>query len=359
MSELNPSHHPQFAVDGESKASLARDLLSLETHEDELGVRTLEARFANWGQTEAGGTGFLYFDGQSIGLGRTIDVSAGDAGSEANVFSGPITSIAGSYVQGSTPVVTLRAEDPLVKLRMRSHTRTWESTSDADIASRVGSDAGATPDTSTTGPTHTQLWQVSQSDLALLRERARAVDARITLDDRTLRFVPRRGAGGGDPIRLTRLNELLHCEVTADLAHQRKSVKVHGWSVADKDGIHEEADDGALGSESNGNPTGASILDELGWDAVEHYHLESPATTDEARALAEALFRARARGFVRARCITTGTPALRVGAEVELVDLGPWYSGRYTTSSVRHRWSTRDGLRTFFVAERVNLGEGT
>ena len=355
--DLLPAPRPQFAVDGETKASLARDLLMLRAHEDERGVRTFEARFANWGARDDGTTGFLYFDGAVLGLGRRLDASAGPVSAEASIFSGPITAIAASFDQGGTPAVTVLAEDDLVRLRMGQRSRVFESATDGDIAGQVAEGLSLQSDAAATGATHVQLWQVNQTDLGLLRERARAADARVTLDDRTLRFVPRANSAGGDPTRLTRLNELLHFEVMADLAHQRTAVVVHGWSVADKDGIHERADDGALGSESNGNPTGASVLDELGWEAVEHLHLEAPATVEEARGLAEAAFRERARRFVAGRGVTTGSPALRVGGEVELLDLGPWFSGVYRLTSVTHCWDLRSGLRTRFVARRPNLGE--
>ena len=85
-------------------------------------------------------------------------------------------------------------------------------------------------------------------------------------------------------------------------------------------------------------------------------HLEMPASRTEAQALARAEMLQRGRRFVVGRGMTSGTPKLKVGAEVELSDVGAWFSGRWNVCAVRHYFDFSQGLRTHFVAERVDMG---
>lgn len=345
---------PRFSVEGEAVPQLDADLLSLEVRHDEDGLSSLEARFNNVG-TEADG-GYRWFDGAVLNLGKALKVAAGEQDSEALLFSGAITALGGRFGESHGAEVTIRAEDAAMLLRMGQSTRTWEDVSDADIAGQVASGRGMSIEGSVDGPTHTQLWQVNETDLAMLRRRARAVDARIEVGDTTLAFVPRRPDDDPEPIPLTTLRELIRFEATADLAHQRTEVRVHGWSVADKADIHESADGSAVTAESAGGPTGPRVLDDLGWEAIEHHHLEAPASGEEARALATAMMRQRARRFLTATGMTSGTPKLRVGSRIDVADAGPMFSGRWTVAAVRHRFDAVRGLRTYFVAERTDLG---
>lgn len=344
-------NRPRFAVEGQAESGLTADLISLEAQADEAGLSTLEARFLNWT-----GSAYRYFDGQPLQLGRNLRVVAGDEDNEAVIFTGAITALVAQFPGAEPPHILLRAEDAGQVLRMGQRTRVFEQMSDSEIAARIAGDRGMQAGGEIAGPTHTQLWQVNQSDLGLLRQRARAVDARIVVADQALNFEPRRGAEAGTPIQLTRLRELLSFEACADLAHQRTEVQVHGWSVADKAAIHVSAGESEVGAESSGGRTGPQVLDALGWSAVEHHHLDVPSTEAEARSLATALARRRARRFLTGRGKTSGTPALRVGCQVDLLDLGPWFSGVWDVVAVRHSFDERSGLRTWFVCERVDLG---
>lgn len=348
---------PRFEVDGSEEARLAEDLLRLEATEDEEGMARLEAVFLNWGRVdESSEPGFAYFDGTILELGKEIVVHAGAEDNEAQIFQGVITAIEGCYPELRPPEIVVRAEDPLQWLRMRQRTRTFEEASDADMAGQVATDHGLTGDTSTEGPSYTQFWQVNQSDLGFLRERARAVDARIAWEEGRLVFAPRR-ADDAQPIPLSRESELLRFNVCADLAHQRTEVRVHGYSVADKDGIHESAGAEAASSEATGGgSTGPDVLGGIQSEAIEDLHLEAPVTSEEAAALARSLMRRRMRRFVCGRGVTSGTPRMHVGSKVDLVDLGDWFAGVYHVAQVRHTFDQVDGLRTHFRAERADLG---
>jgi phage protein D len=105
-------------------------------------------------------------------------------------------------------------------------------------------------------------------------------------------------------------------------------------------------------------PSATEIIRDAWGEAVEDPHLEQPATEGEARALARARMKARARRFVTGRGVTSGTAALRVGRKMELLDLAPWFSGVWEATEVRHRFDPAEGCRTEFAACRAALEQG-
>jgi uncharacterized protein len=352
------SDKPRFTVEGEAKARLTIDLVRMEVSQDEEGLSRLELTLRNWGPPEDGrAPDFLYFDGRALDLGRAIEVSAGEGDAEAVIFKGTISAIAGIFSERREPELRVHAEDALQQMRMRQRTRFYERDDEAAMVSRIARDHGLRPRADAKGTEHEELWQVNENDLSFLRQRARAADARLEVEDGELRFLPRRVPGSA-PIVLSKEGDLLRFETAVDLAHQRTRVVVHGYSVANKEAIHEAADVNDLRAEATGGKTGPEVLEQLGWEAVEHLHQEMPATREEALALARAEMLRRGRRFLFGRGTTSGTPKMHVGSEVDLLDLGDWFSGRWHVCSVRHIFTLGEGLRTHFAAERVDIGRG-
>lgn len=345
---------PRLLLDGAEDTALGRDLIRLETREDDQGVAELEAVFLNFGLGERrSAPGFVHFDRARLDFGRRI---AAEVGGET-FFDGFIGAIGGSYPEQRPPELTILAEDALARLRLARRSRSFEQRSDAAMLREIAGAQGLRDEVALDGPTHALRWQVGQSELSLLRERAAALDGRIALEDGVLqvRDAPREAP----PIALSRLNELIRFDCRADLAEQRSAVAVHGWDVAAKRGVTGEADAAAARAVALAEGrSGAEIIREAWGEAAEALHLEQPATEGEARALAEARMKARARRFVTGRGTTSGTPALRVGRKVELLDLGPWFSGLWEVTEVRHRFDQASGFRTDFAACRAALEPG-
>jgi phage protein D len=352
------SSRPIIAIDGQEDSALGRDLIRLETRSDANGVDELEAVFLNFGAAEGASTpGFVHFDAARVDFGKGITVAFAVSGSAETVFEGTISAIGGLYPEHRPPELRILAEDNLARLRLKRMSRVFEQTGDADILTQLIQDAGLRADVQLDSPSHAQRWQVGQSELSLLRERARALDARIATRDGTVRITTQ--PDGAPPITLTRLNELIRFDARADLTEQRSAVRVHGWDVGGKQAITEEAaDDIARAVAEAQGRTGAEIVRDAWGEAPEDLHLDGPSTTDEARSLAEGRMKHRARHFVTGRGVTRGTPAMRVGGRVELLDLGPWFSGVWEVTAVRHCFNQASGYRTEFEACRAALEPG-
>lgn len=346
---------PTIRVDGTAQGPLAdEDLMSVLVEETTLGLFRCEASFRNWGSA-SGAVGFTYFDRKVLDFGRAFSIEFGAPGVSGPVFAGRITAIEGRYPSGQIPEVLVLAEDRLQDLRMERRTRSFENLSDADIVRRIAAAQSLQAQVDVDGPTHRIAVQLNQSDLAFLRERAAAVDAELWIDNKTI-YVQARARRNAGSVSLTYGKDLLEFTATADLAHQRSTVRVTGWSVADKQPIKADATDAALRGELTGLQGGGGILAGALAPHTETVALATPLAQPEAQALAEARYRERARGFVRGTGVTDGNPKVRVSARLTLSGLGPLFDGDYTVTRARHSFTLRDGFRTTFDVERPGIG---
>ena len=346
------SARPTVAVAGEVREDLADDLLAMRVEETTDGLYACEATFANWGPVGGGEVDFLYLDRETFDFGTelTIDALAGEE--RKTVFEGRVTALE-SQVQGpQPPTLVVMAEDRLQDLRMTRRTRTFEDVTDREVAEQIARDHSLQTDLDLDGPTHSVLAQVNRSDLAFLRDRARAVDAEVWVEGETLRVQDRARRDAGD-LTLTFGEGLRTFTGRADLAHQQTEFVVSGWDVQAKESIDETAEESAIQGELNGGLSGAAALEASLGSRTEQMAHTTPLTSEEGQAAAKAAFQQRARRFVEARGEAEGDARLRVGAQVEFVGVGDLFEGgRYTVTQVRHTFDSEDGYRTRFTAQR-------
>ena len=345
---------PTIRVGDADQPALVQGLLSLLVAEQVNGLYRCEARFGNWGSPPAGGggtAGFLYFDRQLLDFGKPFSVKLGDD----VIFDGRIMGLEADFPEGRAPEITVLAEDRLQDLRMTRRTRTFENASAADAIRQIASDHGLTAEVDLPGPTHKVLAQVNQTDLAFVRDRARAVGAEVWITGSALKVKPRASRAGA-PVRLTHGKELREFSVLSDLARQHTSLVVSGWDTSAKDAITHEATDQVVQGELGGDTSGAALLREAIGERKASVTHTAPATSREAQDRAEAAFRAQARRFLTGRGIAEPNAQLRVGAQVELKGLGPLFDGSYYLADVAHLFDGAHGMRTEFSAERPGIG---
>jgi phage protein D len=344
------SARPLIALDGRDNPKLSDGLTRLAVSEDTEGLYRCEAAFGNWGDV-GGRADYLYFDRRTFDFGKGLRVTFHGH----TLFDGRIMALEAQYKENGPRHLNVLAEDRFQDLRMTRRTRTFNDVTDADVFMRVANDHGLTSDVDVRGPTHKVLSQTNQSDLAFLRERARASDAEVWMDGSKLYAKGRSGRDGGTR-KLTYGAELLEFSVLADLAHQRTSVYANGWDVAGKRALQFEATDSVISPELDRDTSGASILASAFGKRKEALAHTVPLTEQEAQAHAESFFKRTARRFVVGRGVCTAAVGLRVGGYVELAGLGPLFNGRYYLAEVRHTFDFVRGVRTSFTAERPGLG---
>jgi phage protein D len=344
------SSRPAINVDGQDDAVLSEGLQRMEILETVQGLYRCEAVFANWGP-RGGGVDFLYFDRAKLEFGKGFKVKFGDD----TLFDGRIMGLEAAFPEGGAAEISVLAEDRFQDLRMTRRTRTFNDVSDADVVQQIANDHGLTPSVQMNGPNYKVLAQVNQSDLAFLRERARAVDAELWMDGSTLKASTRANRRG-NAIELTMGHELRSFTALADLANQRSTVSANGWDVAGKSALKYDADDSVISSELNGDTSGVSILKSALGERKEAVAHAVPLNSQEAQAIAESYFKSCARRFVVGRGVAETQSKLRVGAVLDLKNLGPLFNGKYYVVESRHRFDSQRGLRTEFSAERPGIG---
>ncbi|HEY8561385.1 MAG TPA: hypothetical protein VIL74_13495 [Pyrinomonadaceae bacterium] len=342
---------PTILIDGREDASLAGGLVYLLIAERTDGLYRCEARFGNWGPKDDA-TDFLYFDRKTLDFGKEFQVRLG----QDEIFKGKITALEADFPEGRPPEITALAEDALQNLRMTRRTRAFENMSDADVFRKIAGEHNLTANISLSGAAHKSLAQVNQSDLAFMRERARALDAEIWVNDKELSVKPR-AERGREKVRLQYQGNLREFKVVADLANQRTSVLASGWDVAAKKEIKKEATESVLSGELGEDASGIGILREKFGVRKELLAHGVPLTGSEAQAIAESHLKRAARQFVTARGAAEPNAKLRVGALVELDGLGKMFSGKYYVAEIAHIFDSRKGLRTEFRAERTGIGK--
>ena len=342
---------PVIAIDGADDPSLSVELISIIISEDTTGLYRCEATFGNWGG-KGSTPDFLYFDRRKFDFGKSFKIKlAGDT-----LFDGKIMALEGQFHDQGSRSINVLAEDRFQDLRMTRRTRSFEDTSDADLFSRIANDHGLTADVDVTGPTHKVLAQVNQSDLAFMRERARALDAEIWMDGSKL-FVKSHASRNAGTRKMTYGQNLYEFSVIADLANQRTSVTVNGWDVAGKKGLQYEATDSVISGELNGGLSGASILEQAFGQRKESLAHTVPLSAQEAQVEAQSYFKLMARRFVVGRGVGETHARLRVGSYVELDAVGKLFNGKYYVTEVKHVFDLMRGIRTSFKVERPGLGK--
>lgn len=346
---------PRISIAGREVPELSEGLLEMSIEETTAGLFSCEALFGNWGSA-SGSVGFLYFDRRVLDFGAAMAIVMGDGATVAPVFEGRITAIEGRYPRQRPPALQVLAEDRCQDLRMVRRTRTFEDITDRDVFRDIAGEHGLTPQLDIDGPTYKTLAQVNQSDLAFLRDRARAIDAEVWVEGAQLFAQARTRRKAAAPVALTYGHGLREMTATADLAHQRTRLAVGGWDVAAKEAIDESADDAEVRNELGGRTSGSRLLSETFGDRPDRIVHTVPLTGDEARAVAAARYREIARKFLTAEGIADGDARLKVATEVTLSGLGPLFDGPWYVSAVRHTFDARNGYMSRFCCERAGLG---
>jgi len=343
-------------IDGQVHQAATRDAVAALVEETIEGLYRCEITLTNFGQTQDRRTDYLYLGRDPLDFGKEIGLGLGPGDPPATVFTGRITALEAEYLEGSGARLRVLAEDRLQDLRMTRRTRSFEDLSDSDVIAQIAREHGLTPEVDLPGPSHATLAQVNQSDLAFIRERARACGAEIWVEGSTLHAAPRT-ARSAEPVELVYGGSLRAFSVRADLAHQCTELAVGGWDVAAKEAIRETSGPGDVSAELEGQVGGSAILQEKFGERVETLVHPTPVTPQGATTLAQAHYRERARRFVTGSGLADGTPQIRVGTTVTLGRLGALFNGTYTVVRVRHIYTLETGYRTEFDVERPWIGQ--
>jgi phage protein D len=335
----------------------ARDLLcAMRMEEAEGGMSTLELRFVNWTASGDGHAELAFDSRSSLKLGAELAVYAGDTAAPREIFKGRVSAMEMVCNHGAPPELAVLAEDALTAARRGRRSKIYNDVSPADVARAIAGDLGLNPQVSGLS-TPTATWaQLNETDLSFLRRLLARFDADLQVVGADLQVSPRKDVSRGT-IDLTLYSQLANVRISADLADQVTAVTVAGWNARDGAAVK-----GEVSSLTNAGPgRGKSGLDwaqEVFGSRSEHLSTPAVASSDEARAVAEAALDQRARRFVRAEGTAEGNAGLRVGSSVRIAGVSAQYDNTYYVVRACHLIDLQKGYRTDFNAECAYLGNG-
>jgi phage protein D len=344
-----PPLRPGILINETDSPALTVALLDLSVIDDGRAPSRCEARFANWGRVGAG-SDYLFFDRRLLDFGARLRVTLADV----TVFDGRVVAIDAGYDAGAAATIGVCAEDRLRDLAMVRRTRMFERMTDFQIVSQIAADHGMSAQAPGGGPAHPAVPQPNQTDLEFLHQRLAPIDASLWVEGNMLHAQSTAARDHGTVV-LRQGAELRQLSVVADVRASRNRVVVSGWDVGRRTPIEESATDAVIAAELAGRLSSASILTTAFGQREERIVDAVPLSAAEARARATSVFRGRARQFVAARGVCVADGRVRVGAYVDLQQVGSLFSGRYHVTAVQHQFDNTGGLRTWFCASAPGL----
>jgi uncharacterized protein len=376
---LPPSYYaPEFVFEVEGRAldpAQKGDVLEVKVVLSVDELASVDVRLNNYDDSTFD---LKWSDSDLFRLGKVVHVRLGYADRLTSMFRGRITSLSPEFPSGGPPTLTVRAMDPLVKLknsRPPADGVTYEHKRDWEIAQAVADRHDVRLEADREGPQHDFVVQRNIDDLAFLTERAARIDFKVfmRIDPDNGRDVlhfkrPRDGRQAG-PLRTYQLAwgtlqttstppSLIEFKPTISASDQVQSVTVRGWDVERKLEIeHTAVAETTPGVSGSGDDTGPAAAEQVGGSAgKKEVVVNAPvATAEEARHLAESLLAERAYAFLTGSGKTIGLPDLRPGDNVEIRGVGERFSGTYFVTRTTHVLNT-NGYTTEFDVRKTYQG---
>ena len=283
--------------------------------------------------------------------GNPVEIGFGYRDQTPPLMTGEITGVEPAFLLAQAPTLTLRGHDRRHRLMRARRTRTFTNCKDSDIASRLAGEAGLGPDVQDSGVTLPYVLQHNQTDLEFLSMRARRIGYEVSVQDRTLRFGPRK-TDQSPVLTLHREVELLEFRPRLCTLGQVSEFEVHGWSAQDKKEVIGRAKVGDESKLMGGSRSGPASVRQAFEPPVSARVSQPVHGQEEADQLARRGFVEMALGHIRAEALCIGEPRLRAGTVVKVEGLGERFSGLYYITSVEHRFGRNKGYRTAFSARR-------
>jgi len=314
---------PTLSIDGQDNPALSAGLLNMAVVENTSGLCRCEATVGNWGSVN-NSVGYLYFDRNVLDFGQAFRIKL----DTSTIFDGLIVGFEAQYPSGQPPALRVLAEDRRSALRTKRRSRTFSKIGDAALFNQIATEYGLTPHINITSPIQATLEQVDQSDLALLYDRARAIDAAVWLDGDTLNARSHTDPG----LPLLHLNygaNLSEFTVLDELTPQRAMLTAHDWATLSR-----------LTATLGDFITGIQTQIAIGFRGIPGSQVELGVGPNTGHVIV-------------GHGIISGAHVLHVGTYVALQNLGPLFSGDYFVSEVEYLFDIAHGLRIEFAVERL------
>jgi len=300
--------------------------------------------------------------------GKRLELRMGYRSQMLLMLTGEITTLEPSFPESGSPTLSVRGLNVLHSLRTEQHSYGWEKKRDSDIAVELGKmpvkpgkpglNLKVEIDPSRQETAEAFVLMYNQFDIVFLMERARRHGYEVVLvekdatGDRHLYFGPSKSRLAAPTYKLEWGRSLCSFKPKLSTARQISSVNVRGWdrsanklidvTVSWKDLVPPPP------------PAEQKRLELLAqaFDNRKEVITDEPVrNAAEAKQKAEGKLRRQLTEMVTASGVTVGLPDLRAGRKVQILGLGPRYSGNYYITQTTHTMGD-SGYRTQFEARR-------
>lgn len=285
-------------------------------------------------------------------LGKEIKIALGFDQTE-ELITGEITGLEPTFAEKSTLLV--RGYDRLHRLRFGAKRRSFKDMKDSDIAKKIASETGLSPEVDNTATKYPYISQNNQSNYDFLSDRVKRIGYEMFVDAK--KFIFRKSAESKAPdLTLQHALDLQSFSIKVKTLTEGSEVEVRGWDIKEKKEISFIASKGSETTKMSGkvsgfelsgkafakSPSPTAVIDE---QIIDSSHAEN---------MAKAKYNSALKEFISGEGVCGGNPAIRAGKTVEIKGVGKRFSGPYYIVSTVHAFDSR-GYTTKFNARRTGI----
>ena len=297
--------------------------------------------------------------------GQQLELKMGYLGSTRLMLRGEITTLEPNYPGSGPPTLTVRGLNVLHSFRSAQHTWTWHKKRDSDIAKEIGGkpvskdqpglgmEVRVDADASRRETEERFVFMNNRYDILFLLERARLHGYSVFLDEDSQTRRPFLYFGPSNRLRdvtykLEWGKSLVQFRPTLTTTNQISTVTVRGWDRKTKKPIEGSAKLGDKDVPINVDQHAVALAIQARHEVVADSTVYSKESAEK---LAKQILRNQLQEMVKATGVTVGLPDLRAGRKLQILKLGPRFSGEYFVTESKHTIG-EDGYRTEFTARR-------
>jgi phage protein D len=279
--------------------------------------------------------------------GNSVSIAMGYVGNTKNIIDAEITTISPTFPADGIPTLTIGGHTRMHRLRGTNKTKTFQNMTDGQIAQQIAQANKLEAQVEDTQTHYEYVMQPNQSDLEFLKQRATRIDFEILVEGTKLIFRRRSGqpqiytlvwagvqrafASSGKTLPLKSFSPQI------DALAPQSNIEVRGYDVATKQAFVSHAGPSDQTSTMGGSQAGANLPQAAFKMPRTQIHVTSPVhSQEEGDQRARAALNSKAMETVKGTAETIGIPDLRAGHLVELLGLGPRFSGQYKIDQATH-----------------------
>lgn len=280
--------------------------------------------------------------------GTTVNISMGYVPDDMQpMIEGVITTVSPTFPADGIPTVTIGGNTRMHSLRGTNKTKTFQSTTDAQVVQQIAQAHGLQAQADDTQTQYDYLMQPNLSDFEFLKQRATRLNFEILVQEKTLIFRKKLGqpqmytlvwagvqqafASGPNTLPLKSFSPHLDASAPAS------NVQHRGYNVAQKQPFVCKAGPSDQDTTMGGTQPGSNVPKNAFGDDRNEVHVTSPMISqEEGDQRAKAQLNNKAMQTVTGRAETIGIPQLRAGQLVRLLGVGPRFEGQYKVTQATH-----------------------